>query len=45
MQEIMAFQNKVIERIRGKETRETEKLLSRVEDGSVRYRPFSSTKD
>ena len=37
MQEIMAFQNKVIERIRGKETREREKLLSRVEDGNVRF--------
>ena len=37
MQEIMAFQNKVIERIRGKETRERKKLLSRVEDGSVRF--------
>ena len=37
MQEIMAFQNKVIERIREKETGEREKLLSRVEDGSVRF--------
>lgn len=37
MQEIMAFQNKVIERIRSKETKKRERLLSRIEEGNVRF--------
>ncbi len=37
LQEIMAFQNKVIERLRGSESKKREELLSRVEEGSVHF--------
>ena len=37
LQEIIAFQNKVIERIRGKEAKKRDALLSRIEDGSVHF--------
>ncbi len=37
LQEVMAFQNKVIERIRKNETTKREKLLSRIEEGSVHF--------
>ncbi len=37
LQEIMAYQDKLIERIRSKTSGEREKLLSRIDDGSVRF--------
>ena len=37
LQEIMAFQNKVIERIREKESKSRAAILSRIEDGSVHF--------
>lgn len=37
LQEIIAFQNKVIERIREKEANKRNALLSRIEDGSVHF--------
>ncbi len=37
LQEIMAFQNKVIERIREKESKNRAAILSRIEDGSVHF--------
>ncbi len=36
LQEIMAFQNRVIERVREKESNNRETMLSRIEDGSIR---------
>ena len=37
LQEIMAFQNKVIERIREKESNSKEALISRIEEGNVHF--------
>lgn len=37
LQEIIAFQNKLIERIREKEANKRDALLSRIEDGSVHF--------
>lgn len=37
LQEVLAFQNKLIDRIRDKESKKREALLSRIEDGSVRF--------
>lgn len=37
LQEIMAYQDKLIERLRNKASGEKEKLLSRIDDGNVRF--------